>query len=325
MTRPHLLLRYDMRTTPEGTDHTALYRTAMEQIRWADQQGFDAVVLSEHHVSEEGYLPSPLVMGGAVAAATERLAITLAALVAPLHHPIRLAEDLAVLDHLAGGRLMAVLGIGYRQVEFNVFGADRSRRGRRVEEVVEILRQAWTGDPFEYEGSTITVRPMPLTPGGPMLALGGSVAASAERAARLGLSLFAGHDDPELATIYDAECERLGHRAGMAMIPSGPTFVHVSEDPERDWARIGPLALADAEILRSWQTPGNRSMIDSAATSIDELRAEGKYLILSPEEWVTLTQDLPALTLHPLMGGLDPDLSWASLELFADKVLPHLH
>lgn len=320
----YLLLRYDMRTTPGGADHDVLYRTAMEQIRWADTRDFDAVVLSEHHVSAEGYLPSPLVMGGAVAAVTERLAITLAALVAPLHHPIRLAEDLAVLDHLAGGRLMVVLGIGYRQLEFDVFGADRSRRGRRVEEMVEILRQAWSGDPFDYEGSTITVRPRPLTPGGPMLAIGGSVAASAERAARLGLSLFAGHDDPELVTAYDAECERLGRRTGMAMIPSGPTFVHVSEDPERDWAHIGPIALADAEIMRSWQTPGNRSLIDSSATSIDELRREGQYLVLTADECVAMAQDLPALTLHPLMGGIDPDLSWASLERFADQVLPRL-
>lgn len=320
----YVLLRYDMRTTPDGAGHPALYRTAMEQIRWADTRGFDAVVLSEHHVSAEGYLPSPLVMGGAVAAATEHLAITLAALVAPLHHPIRLAEDLAVLDHLAGGRLMVVLGIGYRPLEFDVFDADRTRRGRRVEEVVGILRAAWTGEPFDYEGSTVTVRPMPLTPGGPMLAIGGSVTASAQRAARLGLSLFAGHDDPELATIYDAECERLGRRSGMAMIPGGPTFVHVSEDPERDWARIGPIALADAEIMRSWQTQGNRSLIDSAATSVDELRREGQYLVLTPEECVTLARDLPALTLHPLMGGLDPDLSWASLELIAERVLPQL-
>ena len=82
-----------------------------------------------------------------------------------------------------------------------------------------------------------------------MLAVGGSVAASAKRAARLGLPLFAGHDDPELGTIYEAECARLGHEGGWTMIPSGPMFVHVSDDPERDWARIGPVALDDAAIM----------------------------------------------------------------------------
>jgi alkanesulfonate monooxygenase SsuD/methylene tetrahydromethanopterin reductase-like flavin-dependent oxidoreductase (luciferase family) len=160
-------LRYDMRTTRGGVDHAALYRAAMEQIRWADGLGIDSVVLSEHHVSEEGYLPSPLVMAGAVAAATKRINITIAALVAGLHHPIRLAEDLAVLDHLSDGRLMVVLGIGYRTIEFEVFGADRARRGPLLEELVAVLRQAWTGEPFDFRGTTVVVRPKPLTPGGP--------------------------------------------------------------------------------------------------------------------------------------------------------------
>lgn len=319
-----LTVRYDMRTTADGTDHEVLYRTAMEQIRWADQHRFHAVVLSEHHVSEEGYLPSPLVMAGAVAGCTEHVTITIAALVAGLHHPIRLAEDLAVLDHLAGGRLLVVLGIGYRPVEFEVFGADRRRRGPLLEELVEVLRAAWTGEPFDYAGSTVTVRPRPLTPGGPMLAVGGSVAASAQRAARLGLTLFAGDDDPSLAEVYAAECERLGRPVGWAMIPRGPIFVHVSDDPERDWARIAPLVLEDARIMRSWQTPGNRSLTESVALTAEELRIEGRYRVVSPDECVELCADMHTLTLHPLMGGLDPDLSWAGLELFVAEVLPRL-
>lgn len=319
-----LLVRYDMRSVPGGVGHDVLYGAAMDQIRWADTQGFDAVVLSEHHVSEEGYLPSPLVMAGAVAACTDRIAITLAALVAGLHHPIRLAEDLAVLDHLAGGRLVVVFGIGYRPIEFEVFGADRSRRGPLLEELVEILRTAWTGELFDFQGSTVVVRPRPLTPGGPMLAVGGSVAASARRAARLGLPLFASDHHPELAKIYAEECERLGHQGGWAAIPSGPIFVHVTHDPERDWARIGPLAMADAEIMRSWQTTGNRALTDSEATTLEELRAEGRYLVVTPDECVELCAEHHTLTLHPLMGGLDPDLAWQSLELIADQVLPRV-
>ena len=319
-----IALRYDMRTTPTGADHEALYQTAMDQIRWADQLGLDAVVLSEHHVSEEGYLPSPLVMAGAVAGATDRITIMLAALVAGLQHPIRLAEDLAVLDHLASGRVLTVLGIGYRPIEFEVFGADRSRRGPLLEELVGVLRQAWAGEPFEFRGATIVVRPLPLTPGGPMLAVGGSVAASAKRAARLGLPLFAGHNDPELGEIYQAECARLGHEGGWTMIPSGPMFVHVSDDPERDWARIGPIALDDAAGMASWQTAGNRSLVDSAATTLHDLRLEGTYRVVTPDECVELCRQVHTLTLHPLMGGLDPDLSWASLELFESDVLPRL-
>lgn len=317
-------LRYDMRTTRGGVDHAALYRAAMEQIRWADGLGIDSVVLSEHHVSEEGYLPSPLVMAGAVAAATKRINITIAALVAGLHHPIRLAEDLAVLDHLSDGRLMVVLGIGYRTIEFEVFGADRARRGPLLEELVAVLRLAWTGEPFDFRGTTVVVRPKPLTPGGPMLAVGGSVDASAKRAARLGLPLFAGDDHPELKVIYQLECERLGHRGGWSVIPSGPMFVHISDDPERDWAKIGPVALADAAVMRSWQTAGNRSLTESEATTVDELRTEGKYQVLTPDECVELCTRVHTLTLHPLLGGIDPALAWQSLELFAGEVLPKL-
>ena len=99
---------------------------------------------------------------GAVAAATKRINITIAALVGGLHHPIRLAEDLAVLDHLSDGRLMVVLGIGYRTIEFEVFGAARARRGPLLEELVAVLRQAWTGEPFDFRGTTVVVRPKPL-------------------------------------------------------------------------------------------------------------------------------------------------------------------
>jgi len=187
-----------------------------------------------------------------------------------------------------------------------------------------VLRQAWAGEPFEFRGATIVVRPLPLTPGGPMLAVGGSVAASAKRAARLGLPLFAGHNDPELGEIYQAECARLGHEGGWTMIPSGPMFVHVSDDPERDWARIGPIALDDAAVMASWQTAGNRSLVDSAATTLHDLRLEGTYRVVTPDECVELCRQVHTLTLHPLMGGLDPDLSWASLELFESDVLPRL-
>lgn len=325
-----IAMRYDLRSAPDGLDgvgHDVLYRAALEQARWADGHGIDALVLSEHHVSEQGFLPSPLVMAAAIAGVTERLAITVAALLAPLHNPVALAEDLAVLDHVTGGRVAIVLGLGYRPEELALFGVPSKERVARLEEAVRVLRQAWSGEPFEYAGQTVVVRPRPRTPGGPMLLLGGSAPVSARRAARLGLPFFPAMDDPELARIYQEENERLGHDPGYCALPKGPVFVHVSDDPERDWARIGPYALADAATYRSWQAPGNRSVVESQATTVDELRAEGKYVVLTPDECVTLLggyEPMDTFVLHPLMGGIDPDLSWASLELFAAEVLPRL-
>jgi alkanesulfonate monooxygenase SsuD/methylene tetrahydromethanopterin reductase-like flavin-dependent oxidoreductase (luciferase family) len=327
-------LRYDLRTAPDSlglgdaaAGHDALYRAALEQVRWADTQGIEVVTLSEHHITEQGFLPSPLVLAAAMATATERITITIAALLAPLHHPVQMAEDLAVLDHVARGRLAVVLGLGYRAEELALFGLSSSERVARLEEAVAVLRQAWTGDPFDHHGQIVTVRPRPFTPGGPMLLLGGSAPASARRAARLGMPFSPAVDDPALVEAYNAENERLGNPPGYCGLPKGPAFVHVSEDPDRDWAIIGPYALADAVAYRSWQAKGNRSIVESGATTVDELRAEGKYMVVTPDECVALLADygpMDTFVLHPLMGGIDPDLAWAGLELFGSKVLPRI-
>jgi alkanesulfonate monooxygenase SsuD/methylene tetrahydromethanopterin reductase-like flavin-dependent oxidoreductase (luciferase family) len=323
-------MRYDLRRAPVGLDgvgEDVLYRTALDQIRWADEKGIDVVALSEHHVTPQGFLPSPMVFAAAAAAVTERVAITIAALLAPLHHPVALAEDLAVLDHVAGGRVSTVLGLGYRAEELAVFDVAPGERVARLVEAVRVLRQAWSGEPFEHAGQTVVVRPLPRTPGGPLIMLGGSVPAAARRAARLGLPFLSAIDDPELARAYEDENERLGQAPIYCGLPKGPAFVHVSDDPERDWARIGPYALADATAYASWQAAGNRSIVESAATTVDELRAEGKYVVVTPDECRAMLDGygpLDSFVLHPLMGGIDPELSWAGLELFADEVLPHL-
>lgn len=320
-------LRYDLRRAPDGATYAALYAACLEQVRWADRLGLDAVVLSEHHVTEDGYLPSPLVVAGAIASATERIAISISAVIAPLWDPIRLAEDLAVLDLLSGGRASAVLVIGYRPVEFEVLGFDYAQRAARLEEVVGVLRRAWTGESFEHRGQTVRVLPTPRTPGGPLLLMGGSSPAAARRAARLGMGLIPSHHDPAIVDAYHAECERLGVAPVFVARPAGPGFVHVSQDPERDWARIGPLALHDARVFRSWQPGSYRALTESRALTLDELRAEGTYQVLTPDECVALANSLPrgsSLVLHPLMGGIDPEWAAESLELFEHEVFPRL-
>lgn len=320
-------LRYDLRRSPEGASYAELYDAALEQCAWADRQGFDLVTLSEHHLAEDGFLPSPLLVAAAVAQRTERLLLNISALLAPLADPIRLAEDLAVLDHLATGRLSVVLGLGYRQIELDVFHVPRERRGERLEAAVRVLRAAWTGEPFDYEGRTVRVLPTPRTPGGPMLFVGGSTDVAARRAARLGVGFAPAVDDPALIDTYSAACADAGRPPGIAQLPVGPTFVHVSDDPERDWPRIAHHALHDATTYRAWQTPGQRSIVESQATTPEELRKEGKYQVLTPDECVDLVRSFGAFdtfVLHPLMGGLAPDMAWASLELFASRVLPEL-
>ena len=105
------------------------YRTCLEQSAWADQHGFMSIVLSEHHGVDDGYLPAPLSLAGVILGRTQSAMVTISALLVPLHDPVRLAEQIAVLDLASGGRLITVAGLGYRQEEFDMAGIPRKGQG----------------------------------------------------------------------------------------------------------------------------------------------------------------------------------------------------
>ncbi|HSS10359.1 MAG TPA: LLM class flavin-dependent oxidoreductase [Acidimicrobiales bacterium] len=321
-------LRYDFRNRPDGPTPTGeLYRACLDQCAWADARGLDYAVISEHHGAEDGFLPAPLTYAGAIVGRTSRLAVTIAALLLPLHDPVRIAEQLAVLDLTSGGRVMTIIGAGYRPEEFHMAGIASSDRGRLVEEYVGVMRQAWTGKPFEWRGRTIQVLPVPETKPHPTLLIGGSSAVVARRAARLRLGFFPPVADPALATIYEKECAAVGFTEGFVSMPSGPGFVHVSDDPERDWQRLAPYVLHDAGVYHSWQTPDIRSSVHVESPDLAGIKASGVYRVVTPDECVALADELGpfgSIVLHPLLAGMPPDLGWESLERFESKVMPRL-
>jgi alkanesulfonate monooxygenase SsuD/methylene tetrahydromethanopterin reductase-like flavin-dependent oxidoreductase (luciferase family) len=323
-----IALRYDLRAPSWGPASAAeLYAACLDQCEWADEHGLDFVILSEHHGVDDGYLPDPLTMAAAVAGRTKRIQINVAAVLVPLHDPVRLAEQLAVLDLASGGRAGFVAGVGYRHEEFEMAGVDRKRRGRLLEEYVGVMRKAWTGERFVWRGRTVRVMPKPMSQPHPLMMIGGSTEVAARRAARLRLGFFPAVGDPELAKIYDEECREIGFAEGFCSLPAGPGFVHVAEDPDAAWARIGPHALHEAQTYESWQTSDQRSAVDVHARDVDEVRRSGVYRVVTPDECVALAGELGdfgTLILHPLMGGIPPDLAWESLELFEAKVLPRL-
>ncbi len=322
------VIRFDYRAPGLDAETTQrLYATSVEMVQFAEAKGFEMCVLSEHHASPDGFLPSPLVTAAAIAAATKAIPLNIAALLVPLHDPVRLAEDIAVLDNLSGGRVSYVAGLGYRPVEYAMFEKEWSRRGRLLDEALDIMITAWTGEPFEYKGQTVQVLPRPFTRPHPLIFIGGSGKKAAERAARLGMSFFPAAGDPTLVDHYHAECERLGTTPGMVAMPEGPGTVFVSEDPDKTWAELGPYLLHDAMTYHSWQTDDIQSHVHSHADTVEKLRAEGVYQILTPDEAVDTAASLSfmgAMTHHPLCGGAPPEFGWASLELYADKVLPRL-
>ena len=322
------VIRFDLRQPGrEPREVQQAYTAAVEMAEWADAKGFGLVVLSEHHGSPDGYLTSPLVLGAAIAARTTRIRINVAALLVPLHDPIQLAEDITALDLISNGRISVVAGLGYRPIEYAMAGADWSRRGKLLDECLETMLQAWSGEPFEHNGETIVVTPRPVQQPHPPVFIGGSAPATAKRAARFGFGLFPPTADSELVDIYHAECERLGTKPGFVALPGGPGTLFVSEDPDKLWAEIGPHLLHDATTYTSWQPEGQRSHVSAYATTVEDLRAEGVYQILTPDECVALAAELGnagAFTHHPLCGGVPADAGWASLELFVDKVLPRV-
>jgi alkanesulfonate monooxygenase SsuD/methylene tetrahydromethanopterin reductase-like flavin-dependent oxidoreductase (luciferase family) len=317
-------LRFDMRSA--GADH---YAAALAMTRWAEDHGALAIVVSEHHASPDGYLPAPLALVSAMAATTSSIALQVGALIVPLHDPIELAETMAVIDLISKGRVSYICGAGYRQAEFDMFGQPLEGRGRRLEESIQVMRQAWTGEPFTYDGRPCQVTPIPHTPGGPMMWMGGGTKTAVRRAARLGMGMLT-ERNAGLTEVYEQECERLGVAPGffIEVPPNSVTAAFVADDPDAAWAQLGPYILHDATAYKAWNDEaGNRSPAVSiiGARTVDELRVEhSPYRIFTPDEALAEIQTAGYLNLHPLCGGVPPELAWTSLELLADKVLPRL-
>jgi alkanesulfonate monooxygenase SsuD/methylene tetrahydromethanopterin reductase-like flavin-dependent oxidoreductase (luciferase family) len=318
-----LSLRYDLRAPDFGPPAEELYRAALEQCTWAEDHGFDMVALTEHHGSDDGYCPSPLIMAAAVCGRTTTLRVMIAALILPLYDPVRLAEDLAVLDLASGGRVDLVIGAGYRAEEMAMYGRDMADRAALIEEGIPFLRAAWSGEEVEYRGRRFRVTPRPLRPTGPALLMGGSTKGAARRAARLGDYFIP--VDLSVWPAYEEACRELGKEAGPPPPMDGPLFLHVAEDPEAAWAKIAPHALHESNSYGAWEAARNDDVARyKPAADADALLAQGNYVVATPDECVELARKNGALRLHPLMGGLPPELAWESLELVASQVIPQL-
>jgi alkanesulfonate monooxygenase SsuD/methylene tetrahydromethanopterin reductase-like flavin-dependent oxidoreductase (luciferase family) len=307
---------------------TARYQATIEMAAYADGAGFDLISLEEHHGAEDGWSPSPLITAGAVFGATKKIGVMLCAIITPLYDPLRLAEDLVVLDHISGGRLTVVAGIGYRPQEYELLGKDWSQRGKAQDEALATLLAAWTGEAFEHRGRTVRITPGPRTQPHPGLMVGGSSRVAVRRAVRLGLPLFVAAYLPELVEYYDQLAEEAGMDDGYALLPPEQTkMIHCTEDPEKAWAQFGTHFLHEARTYAGWQTADITSVVKSAAQTPAELRAEGIYSCLTPDECLELARTggpMSSLLLHPLVGGMPVEAGWESLRLFGDQVVPRL-
>jgi alkanesulfonate monooxygenase SsuD/methylene tetrahydromethanopterin reductase-like flavin-dependent oxidoreductase (luciferase family) len=326
-------LWYDLRNPPQWHEpYAELYDRALDEIGWADDAGFHSIYVSEHHITDDGYLPSVFPFLAAVATQTRRVRIGTAILLAPFHHPIRFAEDAAFVDQLSRGRLELGLGLAYRRDEFRALDVPRPERAFRTIELIEISRLAWTGEPFSYEGTHFRFRDVIVTPpayqeAGPPLWLGGATAKAAARAGSHGC-----HWMPDVIAAgehyetYVAALAAAGHDPGEFRVAGNPT-IYVTDNPERGRQELEPHLLYQLGLYSEWFAAGGPKL--AAPVDLDHEIERGRIVIGTPEQVIERIEALRArcpfdeLYFWARLPGLAPELSKRSLELFATHVLPH--
>lgn len=319
-------LRLNMTNIADPTAHHGdRYRAALEMAQYADDSGLTAVSGEEHHLAATGWLPSPLMLAAAVAGRTRNVRISINALIVPLYDPIRLAEDIAVLDNLAQGRFSFVAGMGYRPEEYRAAGKNWSQRGALMDHCLSVLLKAWGDEPFEYDGAVVNVTPKPHTRPHPILFVGGMTAAAARRAARFGLPFSPPMAMPELVAVYEQELHKQG-KTGFAYHPeNGSTTTLLHPDPDEAWSRYGRFIMNEAAEYSAWKRDGVPRPNEAPAASVQELRRLNNVEILTPDQLIAqIRSGRREVVMNPLVGGLPVDDGWASLQRLVDEVLPHV-
>jgi alkanesulfonate monooxygenase SsuD/methylene tetrahydromethanopterin reductase-like flavin-dependent oxidoreductase (luciferase family) len=318
-------LFFDMRAPGFGAPAPELYAAALDMAAFADEIGFDRIGLMEHHGSEDGYLPSPFVMGGAIAGRTRHARLSLGAVILPLHDPVKIAEHTAVLDQLSGGRLEVTFGAGYVPSEFARFRVSMRDRGRLLDQGIEIILRALHGEKFEAEGREIFVRPLPIQQPEEIFLVGGGVEASARRAARFDVGFAPMR--AALFPLYEAECRRLGRAPRHCHGPGFPLSIHLAENVEAGWAQIRKHALHVTGAYAKWaHEEGDSNSPFKGLLTEEALRASGLFAVWTQEELLARAAAAPqhgTLGFMPLLGGLAPEIGWASLRVL-EQLMPQL-
>jgi alkanesulfonate monooxygenase SsuD/methylene tetrahydromethanopterin reductase-like flavin-dependent oxidoreductase (luciferase family) len=327
----------------------AVYYSALEQMLAAEPLGYHSVWIAEHHFNDYGLCPAPPVLAAFVAARSSRLRLGMGVSLLPLHHPVDLAEQLAVLDVVSGGRLDVGIGRGGTLQDYQTFQSDRADARARVEEGIAVMQRSWSGAPFDFQGrftsaERLHVRPRPVQQPHPPLYVASNSEDSVLSAARLGLPTLSSFfvPLPELQRRHRAYREvalAAGRPAaevdGLARRSWGMRVVHVA--PTRDEARRGIEAgfmgyQRKMAVLRSDGTGGSlpnsfdRSMLH--LRPFEEYLAAGWVLAGSPDEvrdglgrYLEATGYRRVLLLMAV-PGMPTDLALRSMRLFAEEVAP---
>jgi alkanesulfonate monooxygenase SsuD/methylene tetrahydromethanopterin reductase-like flavin-dependent oxidoreductase (luciferase family) len=319
-------MRFDLRVPGMSpTEIADQYAAAIEMAEWAEDKGCVAAIISEHHASPDGYLPAPLILATAMAARTTQLPIAVGAALLPLYDPVKLAEEMIVLDHISRGRVSYVFGIGYREDEYDLFGLPYAERGRLADEKLDRILAVL--DAASTATERVRITPPPFTSPRPAISWGGASKAAARRAGSRGLDLFGSGTCDGIEEAYAEAARAAGHEPGQCMVPQPgvPMTVFVSDNQDAAWAEVGPYLMNDVLSYAEWNDDSRSVASLSYSKTVEELRAErGAHRIMTIDEAVEFTKTNLVLPLHPLCGGIPADLAWPYLRRVVDDVLPKL-
>ena len=333
---------------PPGWSDIDVFRNELEQIDKAEELGFDAVWLAEHHFQWYGIATDLMVLASWAAARTRRIRIGTAIAVLPFHHPLRLAEQVATVDIISGGRLDFGIGRGYQAAEYAGFGMSMDESKSRFAECLEIVLKAWTEEAFSYEGQytqvqDVTVLPKPLQkPHPPVYVASWMTPETIRFAAERGFPILApaGLASDQIRTnyqLYRETLESLGRDSSNLELPA-LVHIYVDEDDERG-RQIGmEHSLRYGASLVTLGTPiqkGGQLSKDyehyrdfgEAGRVMKETRQE-LMLFGNPDtvarkiEWMRDELDVHYVMCWMNMGGLDQERILRSMKLFATEVMP---
>ncbi|WP_317928982.1 LLM class flavin-dependent oxidoreductase [Halioxenophilus sp. WMMB6] len=322
---------YDFRNPqPWHSPNASLYAETLELITWTESLGFQGAWLPEHHCADDGYMPSPLVALSAIAAKTSRIKIGTAIALAPLYHPVKFAEDCAVLDIIADGRLEIALAIGYRRRETAAFGVDFTKRGQRFDEFLEIIQALWAGDTVTYAGKHFNVTEAainPLPPRGKIpLYIGGFADKALERVAKYADGYFG---NEEVCAAYLNKVKNLGKNPQKMGVRIQGLFYLVAHDPEKAMHELAPYYHYVNNAYSIWLNEDKASGADGILQqmSLEDFKKSGILQIDTPakaiEKFECMRQSMPFehfMMMRP--PGLPVEKFQEYAEVFASHVLP---
>jgi alkanesulfonate monooxygenase SsuD/methylene tetrahydromethanopterin reductase-like flavin-dependent oxidoreductase (luciferase family) len=322
---------YDLRNPPgSGVTNPQFYAEAIEQAVWLESLGLDLAWFTEHHFVDDGYLPSWIPVASAMAARTRRLSFSSDISILPLYQPVRLAEDLAVLDNLSNGRVEIGVGLGYVPQDFAGYGLPVSQRVSRTDEGLEILTRCFSGERFSfsgkrYEAKDVIIKPDYVQPGGPPLWVAASSEQGALRAARFDAHLLPqGPYETTIKVWRDALAssgrDPDSYRVGIIK----PCFV--TDNRERDWPAIRTAErFRMAYYAKAFEAAGRGAPPDQDKERINQNWIVGDVDHCVAELGTFIRQyritDMVTWAVPP---GLRTDAVRDSLERFATEVAPQL-